>query len=216
VGKMVNPHYFVENQADGVNLHDALDDPYKSAEIIIGHVPEGIRLAERHKLPRRIIDCIAQHHGTTSVAWFHHKACEDEGEASVNAAGFCYPGPKPQSREAAILMLADTVEATARAVKPTGIDEIDLLIRNTISGKLDDGQLDESDLNLRDIDSIRRAFVEVLQGIYHPRITYPGQRPALAAAATELEATAPDPQGETHERAGKHSGSDRAAVGTTG
>ncbi len=173
VGKTKEPHYFVENQADGVNLHDALDDPYKSADIIVNHVREGMQLAKRYKLPRRIIDFIAQHHGTTSVAWFYRKACEQQGEAKVDPARFRYPGPPPQSREAAILMLADTVEATARAVKPAGEAEIVALIHKSVSAKLNDGQLDHCSLSISEIERIRQAFVGVLQGIYHPRLLYP-------------------------------------------
>jgi putative nucleotidyltransferase with HDIG domain len=173
IGKTINPQYFVENQTDGINLHDQLDEPYKSAEIILSHVTEGLALAKRHKLPPELIDFIGQHHGTTLVAWFYHKACKQDGAENVDQASFRYIGPKPQTREAAVMMLADTVEATARAVKPAGAEEIDALIRKTIANKLADGQLDESDLNLRDLDRIRKAFLKVLQGIYHPRISYP-------------------------------------------
>jgi cyclic-di-AMP phosphodiesterase PgpH len=218
VGKIANPHFFIENQADGVNLHDTIDDPYRSAEIILDHVPEGVRLARRYKLPRRIVDMIAQHHGTTSVAWFHARACQVEGEESVDLAHFQYPGPKPQSREAAILMLADTVEATARAVKPAGVEEIDLLVRKLMATKLSEGQLDECDLNLRDMDTMRRAFVDVLQGIYHPRISYPERVPALASVPSPLPVKAEllPAQVESHERPEQPSAADRPAVGSTG
>ncbi|MBA3532308.1 MAG: HDIG domain-containing protein [Ardenticatenales bacterium] len=199
VGKSLNPHYFIENQTDGVNFHDALDDPYESAEIILGHVSEGLRLAHRHKLPRRIRDFIAQHHGTTCVTWFYHKACEQSGETKIDSAPFRYPGPKPQSRETAILMLADTVEATSRAIKPAGAVEVDELIRKIIVTKLGDGQLDECSLSLRDLDKIRQAFLDVLQGIYHPRLVYPEERKenrslvAPVPAALTSEAPAPQP-----------------------
>ena len=184
IGKTLNPRYFIENQTDGVNIHDTLNDPYQSAGIIIGHVTEGIRLAQQHNLPQKLIDFIAQHHGTTLVAWFYHKACKEHGKENVDMADFRYPGPKPQNRESAIMMLADTVEAATRAAKPAGVEEIDALIRKLIAGKLADGQLDECDLNLRDIDLIRKALVNVLQGIYHPRISYPDgkKKPVIATA----------------------------------
>ncbi len=183
IGKTLNPRYFIENQTDGVNIHDTLNDPYQSAEIILGHVTEGIRLAEKHNLPQTLIDFLAQHHGTTSVAWFYHQACKLHGKENVDISHFRYEGPKPQTREAAIMMLADTVEAAARAIKPAGAEEIDKLIRKLIASKLADGQMDECELNLRDIDLIRKAFINVLQGIYHPRITYPDGKKKNAAPA---------------------------------
>lgn len=213
IGKTKTPHYFIENQTDGINPHDALDDPYRSAAIIIEHVPEGVRLAQRHKLPRRIVDFIREHHGTTTVSWFHHKATEREGAENVDTARFRYPGPKPQSREMAILMLADTVEATARAVKPAGANEIDQLIRKTIVTKLSEGQFDEADVSLRDIEKIRRAFLNILQGIYHPRIAYPeAQRaPQALPPATENAPALPE-EPAANGRGEPHPHPDRAAV----
>jgi cyclic-di-AMP phosphodiesterase PgpH len=213
VGKTKNPHFFIENQTDGINPHDALNDPYKSAEIIITHVTEGVRLAQRHKLPRKIIDFIQEHHGTTTVGWFHRKAIEQEGAENVDAAAFRYPGPKPQSREMAILMLADTVEATARAVKPAGASEIDQLIRKAIVTKLGEGQFDEADLSLRDIEKIRRAFLNILQGIYHPRIAYPeGQKLPQALSAASVPALPEDSSSNGNGRSEPHPHPDRAPV----
>lgn len=180
IGKTLNPRYFIENQTDGVNIHDTLNDPYQSAEIILSHVTEGVRLAQKHNLPQTLVDFIAQHHGTTLVGWFYHKACKEHGEENVDISHFRYNGPKPQTREGAIMMLADTVEAASRAIKPAGAEEIDKLIRKLIASKLADGQMDECELNLRDIDLIRKAFINVLQGIYHPRITYPDSKKKLA------------------------------------
>ncbi|MDQ4074923.1 MAG: HDIG domain-containing protein [Chloroflexota bacterium] len=218
IGKMTMPHYFVENQADGVNLHDTLDDPYQSAEIIIGHVSEGLQLAKQYKLPRRVADFIAQHHGTTSVAWFYHKACETDGEENVEASRFRYPGPTPQTREAAILMLADTVEATARALKPAGEEEIEALVSKSIASKLGHGQLDDCDLNLRDMERIRQAFVGVLQGVYHPRIAYPdGKKPAeLLEPSRVVPYSRESGQEERDEPTKQHPTPDRPAVGSTG
>ncbi len=221
IGKMKNAHYFVENQADGVNLHDALDNPYQSAEIIVDHVLEGLRLAKKYKLPRRIIDFIAEHHGTTSVAWFYHKACQQDGEENVEEADFSYPGPAPQTREAAILMLADTVEATARAVKPGSEEEVDALVRKSITTKLSHGQLDECDLNLRDMERIRQSFVEVLQGIYHPRIAYPeGRQPTTLRGGSAALPHPTSNHGRVHEDKDERAEPDptpgRPSVGTAG
>lgn len=216
IGKTEAPHFFVENQSDGINLHDELNDPYRSAEIILGHVHQGVRLAQKHKLPAIVVDFIRQHHGTTSVQWFHHQACLQEGEENVDRARFRYPGPKPQSREAAILMMADSVEAKARAVKPATTGEMDQLIRSIFVLKLGEGQLDECDLSLRDIDQIRQAFLEVLLGIYHPRMEYPADRVVAATPRGELpdsHAAAPE---ETSERGESSNPPDRSAVEIAG
>ncbi|MGH2544919.1 MAG: hypothetical protein ACRDIB_19170, partial [Ardenticatenaceae bacterium] len=153
-------------------------------------------------------------------------ACDEAGEENVDITCFRYPGPTPQTREAAILMLADTVEATARAVKPAGEQEIDALSRKVIATKLGEGQLDDCELNLRDMERIRHAFVEVLQGIYHPRISYPGQEKSAALPGASspdghpqgvpllTDAGRATPEGE-HERADRPS-PERSAVGTTG
>lgn len=215
VGKTLNPHFFVENQAGGHNPHDDLDDPQASARLIIAHVTEGERLARRHGLPPRIIDFILQHHGTTLVGYFYQKACERHNEEGTHfpapdRADFRYPGPNPQSREAAILLLADTIEAAARATRPAGAEEIDQLVRKLIGKKLSDGQLDECEITLRDLERIRRAFVEVLQGVYHPRIAYPADEPGQAEPTpSQPEAV----EGISHEQRGTP---DRRAVGTAG
>ena len=173
IGKMKNPLFFVENQSEGVNPHDKLNDPYQSAEIILDHVTEGVKMARKHNLPATIIDLIRQHHGTTPVAYFYHKACEQDGEANVDFEAFRYPGPIPKTREAAILMIADTVEATSRAVKPGSEEEVESLVRKAIATKLSLGQLDDCDLTLRDLQRVEQALTSVLRGIYHPRIKYP-------------------------------------------
>lgn len=195
VGKVTNPHFFIENQAEGMNPHAVLDDPYQSAAIILAHVTDGVKLAQKHGLPRTIINGIQQHHGTTRVEYFYRKACQRDGDANVNAALFQYPGPKPQSRETGILMLADTVEAAARATKPTTMQELTELTGRLIIEKLEEGQLDECDLTLRDLTEIRTAFIGVLQGIYHPRIPYPERAPALATPtpSTHDPTRSPDP-----------------------
>jgi hypothetical protein len=172
IGKVAHPYFFVENQSDGVNPHDNLD-PRTSAEIIIGHVQDGIDLARKHRLPDRIIDSIPEHHGTTLVAYFYRRASQDANEQAVDQNDYRYPGPRPQTKESAILMLADSIEAIVRAKRPATQGELEHIIRQVINDRLVGGQLDSCELTLKDLDTIREAFGSVLQGIFHPRIEYP-------------------------------------------
>jgi len=177
IGKIKNPFFFVENQTGTVNPHDTLNNPWESANIIINHVTEGIKIARKYRLPRRIIDLIAQHHGTTMVAYFYRVAVREYGEENVDPADFTYPGPRPQSVEAAILMLADSVEAFARAEKPATVEAIDELVCSVIAQKLKEGQLVDTNLTLQDLEQIRQALIRTLMSIYHPRIKYPKPAP---------------------------------------
>ena len=174
IGKTVRPYFFSENRVGNVNPHDRLD-PRTSAQIIISHVPDGLKLAEKYHLPSAIRAFIPEHHGTGMTLAFYRLAVQaagDEGE-SVNEADFRYPGPKPQSRETAITMLADSCEARVRSAEPGSVEEIERIIEETIQDKLDTGQLDESDLTLRDLKNIQAAFLSVLKGVFHPRVKYP-------------------------------------------
>lgn len=173
VGKSIRPYFFVENQVDGVNAHDRLD-PKTSAQIIIAHVTDGLELARKHKLPATLRDFIAQHHGRRLVTYFYRQALhESRNSAAVNPDDFRYPGPSPQTREAAILMLADSTEAAVRAARPMSLAEIDQVVHAVINERLVEGDLDACDLTLRDLNQIREAFMCILQGVYHPRIRYP-------------------------------------------
>jgi putative nucleotidyltransferase with HDIG domain len=200
VGKMLNPAFFVENQADGVNPHEDLNDPYRSADIIIGHVVDGEKLAAQYRIPARIRDFILEHHGTTLVSYFYNLALDQaEDRESVDIDLFTYPGPKPQSRETAVLMLADSCESTVRARKPANKQEIADIVNQIIDARMRDGQLDESGLRLNDIRAIRTTFVDMLQGVFHPRINYPAsmQTPArssaLSAEAVSSDSTSTPP-----------------------
>lgn len=175
IGKTLNPHFFVENQK-GINPHDILDDPQKSAKILISHVLEGDRIARRSRLPNRIRDFIREHHGTTKP-FFYYKAVEnaDGDESKVDAANYTYPGPIPQSKETAILMLADGSESAARGIQPRTKEEVAGVVNMIFEKDLQEGQLDESGLTLNDLKVIREVFIETLQGVYHTRIAYPGQ-----------------------------------------
>jgi hypothetical protein len=168
--KMKNPLAFIENQAGGPNVHDDLS-PETSARIIAAHVRDGVELAQEYHLPAQVAGFIPQHHGTAVMGYFHGKAVQEGDEPDPEA--FRYPGPKPQSREAAIVMLADGVEASVRSLPRKGDADIREMVNKIVDERLADGQLDDSNLTLRDIGRIRESFVEQLLGMYHQRITYP-------------------------------------------
>ncbi|MDD3839102.1 MAG: HDIG domain-containing protein [Clostridia bacterium] len=172
IGKLKRPYFFKENQLNNQNPHDKIN-PNLSTLIITSHTKDGLEIAKRNKLPKVLCDIIVQHHGTTLVAYFYHKAKTKNKTDEIYEENFRYPGPKPQTKESAVIMLADSVEAAVRAMNGAGKGEIDGFIRKIIKEKLDDGQLDESDLTLKDLNKIALAFSEVLVGIFHERIEYP-------------------------------------------
>lgn len=172
VGKLKRPLFFKENQFNGENPHDKIN-PSLSTLIITSHTKDGAELAKKYKLPTAIRDIIIQHHGQTLVAYFYHKALKSENGDTVKAENFRYSGPKPQTKEAAIVMLADSVEAAVRAMPEPTKGKIEGLVRQIIKDKLNDGQLDECGLTLKDLNTIANAFVKVLVGIFHERIEYP-------------------------------------------
>ncbi len=177
IGKMQKAEYYVENQSAGArsNKHDELS-PSMSALIIASHVKDGIDLARRWRLPQVVIDFIPQHHGTQIMEYFYHKALEGEGNETVKVDDYRYPGPKPQRRETAILMLADAVEAASRSLaKPTPA-RIKEVTKQVCDKRMLSGELDECNLTLADLARIREAFIPLLTGIHHARIVYPGQR----------------------------------------
>jgi cyclic-di-AMP phosphodiesterase PgpH len=176
LGKISKPEYFVENQAYGHNRHEDLD-PNASCRIISSHVPEGLQLAKEFGLPQTIGDMIPQHHGTRIMTYFYHKAKDsaDVEEAEIVEADFRYAGPKPQSREAAIMMMADSIEAASRTLsdEPTPAQIRGMIDRLTDS-IVSDNQLDECDITLREIQLVKDSFFQILTGIFHQRIDYPG------------------------------------------
>jgi len=173
VGKISRPYFFTENQAEGVNPHDRLD-PHTSAEVIINHVRDGLELARRYRLPRRVRAFIPEHHGTNWVSFFYSKAVELAGDESlVSESDFRHQGPNPQSRETALVMLADSCEAAVRSVRPSSADELAEVVNRIIGKRVDDGQLGECDLTLRDLAIVRETFVAALKGAFHPRVKYP-------------------------------------------
>lgn len=192
IGKMVRPHFFVENRLEGTSPHDQLD-PWSSAQIIISHVKDGLEMARRYKLPRRVRDFIAEHQGTGLVRYFYHEAQKKAGpDQVVDERDFRYPGPKPQSKETAILMLADSCEGAVRAARPGSKEEIDEVVRKIINQRLIEGELSDSDLTLRDLETIRVVFVRLLEGVHHPRIKYPEPAPQFPVS-TANEQQQPQP-----------------------
>lgn len=172
IGKIKRPYFFIENQMTSDNPHDKIA-PSLSTLILTSHVKDGVELAREHRLPQGIIDIIEQHHGSGLVSYFYHKALESDRTETVTEEEFRYEGPKPQTKEAALVMLADSVEAAVRSLQNRTAGRVEGLVRKIIKDKLNDGQLDECDLTLKDLDIIATAFVRVLTGIFHSRIEYP-------------------------------------------
>lgn len=174
VGKSLNPSAFVENQMDNYNIHDDLS-PEESANTIIEHVTEGIKLAENEKLPSEIIDFIPTHHGTLLVSFFYEKEVEAKGKDEVDIEKYRYPGPKPNTKETALLMLADASESAVRAMTEPTPEKIENVVTNIINSRLKDGQLEESPLTFSDLTKIKHSFCTTLVGLHHKRIRYPKQ-----------------------------------------
>jgi hypothetical protein len=195
IGKMVRPFFFIENRVGDVNPHDHLD-PVTSAGIIKNHTTDGLALARKHRLPVRIQDFIVEHHGTSLVIFFYRTACaQATPEQPVQEADFRYPGPRPQSRETAVLMLADVCEAVVRSQHPRSPDELEASVRHMIERRMLDGELNESQLTLHDLDLIAQAFVRVLQGVNHPRVTYPDPLPIRANVPPSVSTGSPPTPG---------------------
>ncbi|HZV12623.1 MAG TPA: HDIG domain-containing protein, partial [Candidatus Kapabacteria bacterium] len=195
IGKILKPDFFVENQLDKKNKHERLS-PLNSAQIIAQHVLDGIRLGKEYKLPQKIIDFIPMHHGTSVIAYFYDRALRRRRREDVKIDDFRYPGPKPHSKETAIVMLADSVEATVRSSQTIDESAIESIVERTIRNRFLEGQLDECDLTAGDMKIIKDQFVEILIGIHHPRIKYPGQPNEEPDASVIVESfpTEPMPQ----------------------
>lgn len=174
VGKSQRPQYFIENQITGQNVHEQLD-PKTSADIILSHVRDGLELARKARIPEAIRAFIAEHHGTLETSYQYKVALEAAGgdESSLDRRDFRYPGPRPRSRETALLMLADGVEAAARAENPENPEAIEKIVRWVIDDRLSKSQLDRTNLTLKDLETVRKSFIATLKNIYHPRVRYP-------------------------------------------
>ncbi|MFA4984350.1 MAG: HDIG domain-containing metalloprotein [Candidatus Omnitrophota bacterium] len=173
IGKLYKPDYFTENQEVINSRHENLT-PTISKMVIMNHVKEGEELARKYKLNPRLVDFILQHHGTSLVYFFYRRALENPQEQQeVSEEGFRYPGPKPATKEAAVVLLADSVEAAMRSIKDPSAPKIEELVHRIINNKFIDGQLDSCELTLKDLEKISAVFVRILSGIYHSRVTYP-------------------------------------------
>ena len=193
IGKALNPVFFIENQPPGIiNPHETLD-PVDSARIIIQHVPDGLELARKFRLPRCIQAFISEHHGTTLTRYQYYNALKAAGgdESLVNPALFRYPGPPPQSRDTALLMLADACEARVRAEHPTDDETLRAVIKSVVSGRVSSGQLDETRLSMQDLNEIVDSFTATLRGVYHPRLNYPAVEPPVSSDPILLAVSKP-------------------------
>ncbi len=174
IGKLKRPYFFIENQFGEENPHEKLK-PHLSALTLMAHARDGYELAREIGLPGQVADVIRQHHGTSLASYPYHLAVEQDGEENINESDFRYPGPKPQTREAALVMLADSVEAAARTLVDPTQDQVEQLVDRIIQSKVDDGQLDECPLTFDDLRTIRDSFVNTLHGMFHQRLKYPEQ-----------------------------------------
>lgn len=193
VGKMTKPEYFVENQRAATNPHDQLK-PRMSALIIANHVKEGLDIGRSYKLPKRVLDFIPMHHGTTRIEYFYQRALDrhKDGEPDILEADFRYPGPRPNTVETSLLMLADSVEAAARALDNPSHKRLESLIDFIFETRMEDGQLDESGLTFADLNVVKDTFLKVLRGFFHARVKYPG----------DDENSEPQPAGSSEDRVG--------------
>jgi putative nucleotidyltransferase with HDIG domain len=198
IGKLRRPYFFVENQAGGENVHETLE-PEVSADIVRAHVRDGVELCEQYGVPPAVRELIPQHHGTRLVSFFYDQAVDaasSTGQVSPDPQRFTYPGPRPQSKEGAILMLSDSVEAAARASRDHSAEAIGALVEKLVMGRVAEGQLDDCDLTLRDVQRIKDAFRAILIGMYHPRIEYPERAPSPVMVAAPSPVELPSPVGE--------------------
>jgi putative nucleotidyltransferase with HDIG domain len=184
IGKTVRPYFFTENQMEGSNPHDLLD-PGTSAQIIRSHTRDGLELARRYRLPKVIQAFITEHHGTGKIGYFYHKAVQEYGEEQVQEVDYRHLGPTPQSPESAIVMMADSCEAAVRSVRPQDPEELERLIHNMVGGKLSSGQLSDVPLTLQEISVVTSSFIDTLQGVFHPRVRYPGSEKLVAPPEAE-------------------------------
>jgi len=186
IGKTSRPYFFKENQLTTENPHDKIT-PSLSTLIITGHVKDGMEMAKKHKLPVEIQDFIIQHHGTSLVAYFYHKAKELADGEDVDEQSYRYNGIKPQTKETAIVMFADSVEAAIRSLSSPTEEKIKAFITKIIKDKLDDGQMDECDLTLKELEIIKQTFVKTIMGTFHERIEYPDNKKIEAKGRKTVE-----------------------------
>ena len=186
VGKILNPEFFVENQMESDKLHSSIT-PEQSVQIIISHVEEGQKIARKYGLPSEIIKFIPMHHGTTLVAYFYGKALKrrELRNVEIEESNFRYKGPKPDSKETGIVMLADSVEAAVRSLDEKTPENIEKTVEAIFENRIEDGHLDESNLTFKDIEEIKKTFIQMLVNLYHPRVKYPEQEKVIEKKSGE-------------------------------
>ncbi len=189
IGKLTRPYFFVENQFGRRNPLAEMS-PALAALVVISHVKDGLELGRQARLPKPILDLIAQHHGTTLVEYFYHKAVEEQGKENVPESRFRYPGPKPQTKEAAILMIADSAEAAVRSIKDPTASKIETMVKLVLKEKLEQEQFDECPITLRELNQVAQSLCRSFQGIYHTRIEYPSSKELLEELEGKEEQTA--------------------------
>jgi cyclic-di-AMP phosphodiesterase PgpH len=183
IGKLISPQYFTENQSGGVNIHQLLT-PLESAQVIMAHVPEGVAIARKHNLPEPFLDIIREHHGTTLVYFFYHQEVQKHGgdSSKVNEADFRYNGPKPRSKESAIIMMADTLEAASRSLEEANEENVRAMVNKLTQQKIDDGQFDRALLTYEDMQKVKESLVTSIMAASHTRIKYPERQPPAGTA----------------------------------
>lgn len=188
IGKMVTPRYFIENQLGDKNPHDFIP-PEESREKVLSHVTNGIALAQKYGLPKAVQAFIPEHQGTTVIAYFYHKACQRDGAENVDPNLYRYPGPKPQTKESAIVMLADVSEAVTHSMRNPTMEEVETAISNVFKARWDDGQFNESELTFEELEKVKRGFVRVWRTLHHDRLKYPstttGRMPVPPSATSK-------------------------------
>jgi putative nucleotidyltransferase with HDIG domain len=185
-GKTISPQNYVENQLNNQNIHENLN-PEESAHLIVSHVQEGIQLAKENNLPKEIIEFIPMHHGTTVISFFYERAKKLYGENKVDIGDYRYPGPKPNSKETAIIMLADGCESAVRSIEEPDAEKVENIINSIFKARVNDGQLDETPVTFNDITGMKEAFLNVLLGQHHRRIRYPKQEEMEKGVVEEKE-----------------------------
>jgi hypothetical protein len=175
IGKTKAPHFFAENQAKGINPHEEMSLE-ESARVIMSHVADGVTLARKYKIPEMIIDFIRTHHGTTTTGYFYMMSKNENPEQNIDPSKFTYPGPVPSTRETAVVMLADSIEAASRSLKDINAESLSDLIDKIFKSKIKDGQLDYAPLTFQDITLLKQIFLEKLLTIYHVRMEYPVEK----------------------------------------
>ncbi|HNG22218.1 MAG TPA: HDIG domain-containing protein, partial [Candidatus Obscuribacter sp.] len=186
IGKMVRPKYFIENQLGATNPHDSMS-PEDSRARVLAHVTDGIALAQKYALPKAIQDFIPMHQGTTLMAYFYHKACTRDGADKVDANFYRYPGPKPNTKETAIVMLADVSEAVTHSMRDPSQEEVEQALEKVFLNRWEDGQFSESGLSLEELHKVKAGFARVWRTLHHERLKYPATTTGKMPIAPQVE-----------------------------